>query len=375
MASGAGSHVANIAEGLEAAGHRVTVVTGQDEPRVSSSRRVRVEGVRNSRTRGATSVRMAARALAVHRRDPVDLVVGGLAHPTGFVALLVATASRKPLAVIACGEEVTVGHTSRVARWCLWATFKRSRAVAAISEFTKNEVVEMGGPPAHCSIVAPGIDPWPFTVDHAGHRAAVRQRLGLDRRRVVLTVARLEERKGHDVVLDAIRRVASDHPDVHYLVVGAGDDTRLREMAADWRVSDRLTIVPYVPDDELPHIYAAADTFAMTSRPGPKGEVEGFGIVYLEAAASGLACIAGSLGGCPDAVAHGVTGWCVDPTDPEAVALALKSILNDVQATTRMGELGRARVLSSFTTADLRSRIVGILETCVAPRSQGVGVP
>jgi phosphatidylinositol alpha-1,6-mannosyltransferase len=136
-----------------------------------------------------------------------------------------------------------------------------------------------------------------------------------------------------------------------------------------------LTIVPYVPDDELPHIYAAADTFAMTSRPGPKGEVEGFGIVYLEAAASGLACIAGSLGGCPDAVAHGVTGWCVDPTDPEAVALALKSILNDVQATTRMGELGRARVLSSFTTADLRSRIVGILETCVAPRSQGVGAP
>ncbi len=69
-------------------------------------------------------------------------------------------------------------------------------------------------------------------VDLAGDRAAVRQRLGLDRCRVVLTVARLEERKGHDVVLDAIRRVAPDHPDVHYLVVGQGDDSRLREMAA-----------------------------------------------------------------------------------------------------------------------------------------------
>jgi len=367
LVSGAGLHVADVAEGLQLAGHRVTVVMGQGEPGLSWYRVARVETV-GSRVRGTTSLLMAIRTLAVHRRDPVDLVVGGLAHPAGFIGSLAALLMRRPLAVIACGEEVSVGHTSRLARWCLWLTFKRSRAVAAISEFTRDEVIAMGGSPDRCSIVAPGIDAEPFVAPRAADRSAVRERLGLDGRRVVLTVARLEERKGHDVVLDAIRRVVADHPDVHYLIVGMGDDARLRELAHGWDINDRLTIIPHVTSDELPEIFAAADIFAMTSRPGPEGQVEGFGIVYLEAAASELVCIAGSLGGCRDAVDHGVTGWCVDPTDPRAVAVVLKEILDDTHAAKRMGQHGRARVLSSFTKAHLRSRIVDVLEGCVPAR-------
>jgi phosphatidylinositol alpha-1,6-mannosyltransferase len=147
-------------------------------------------------------------------------------------------------------------------------------------------------------------------------------------------------------------------------------------MAARWQVSDRLTIISDVGDDELPQMYAAADIFAMTSRRGPEGEVDGFGIVYLEAAASALACIAGSLGGCRDAVADGVTGWCVDPTDPEAVAVALKSVLDDVDTSTRMGERGRERVLSSFTKARAGSLVVEMLEACASThdsRGRSVG--
>ena len=375
MASGAGKYVANVAEGLTLTGHRVTVLMSQGAPGVSSYRGVRVETVR-SKIRGMTSVMMAVRAMTIHRRDPVDLVVAGLAHPTGVVGLLAAMVIGRPSAVIACGEEVTVGRTSRVARWCLWLTFKRARAVIAISEFTRNEVIAMGGLPARCSVVAPGIDPEHFTVDRSRDRATVRERLGLEGCQIVLTVARLEDRKGHDVVLDAVRRLVADHPGVHYLIVGQGDATRLREMAARWQVSDRLTIISDVGDDELPQMYAAADIFAMTSRRGPEGEVDGFGIVYLEAAASALACIAGSLGGCRDAVADGVTGWCVDPTDPEAVAVALKSVLDDVDTSTRMGERGRERVLSSFTKARAGSLVVEMLEACASThdsRGRSVG--
>ncbi len=328
MVSGAGSYLADVADGLVAAGHRVTVLLAQGEPGTRQRGPVTVETVR-SRVRGATSVKLAIRSLQVHRRDRVDLFVAGLAHPTGFVTMLAATLARRPLAVIALGEDVSIGHTSTVARLCLRETFRRSRIVVALSEFTEAEVTEIGRGRARCSIVPPGIDPAPFVADRAEDRARFRERLGLGDRCVILTVARLEERKGHDTVLAAIHRLHADHPDLHYLIVGQGDDRRLRDMAKGWHLEDRLTIIPYLSNDDLPDAYAAADVFAMLSRPGPQGEVDGFGIVYLEAAASGLPCLAGSLGGCGDAVADGVTGCCVDPRDVDAAAQGLRSILGD----------------------------------------------
>ena len=361
MVSGAAEYVADVAEGLVKAGHRVTVVMGQGEAGLRWHRGIRVDTVR-SKIRGATSAMMAMRAVQIHLRDSVDLVVSGTAQPTGFVAATVAAAIRRPLVVVALGEDVSVGHTSRFARACLWMTFRRSRHVMAASDFTMREVLAFGGSLERCSIVHPGIDVDRFLENRGAPRAETRRRLGLDGRHVVLTVARLEERKGHDIVLDAIHRVLFDHPDVHYLIVGYGDDKRLRDMADKWGINDRLTIVPHMSEDELTDAFAAADVFAMTSRPGPRGEVEGFGIVYLEAAATGLPCIAGSLGGCSDAVVDGVTGWCVDPLDPAAVAAALNSILDDSDKARRMGQSGRQRVCESFTKSALQCRIVEILE-------------
>ena len=223
-----------------------------------------------------------------------------------------------------------------------------------ISAFSRGEVVRFGGSPEHCSVAPPGIDTAPFVAVGEAERRRFRRRFALDDRRVILTVARLDERKGHDVVLAAMASLVAEYDDLHYLIVGQGDPGRLRSMAGDLGVADRLTVVPFLETADLPSAYAAADLFAMASRPDGRSQVEGFGIVYLEAAATGLPCVAGVLGGCPDAVQDGVTGWCVDPLSAPAVAGALRSLL--ASPSWRQTWEPRAAAGSWPTTSARRSR-------------------
>ncbi|MEO5899721.1 MAG: glycosyltransferase family 4 protein [Ilumatobacteraceae bacterium] len=370
LVSGAGAHVADIAEGLVAAGHRVTVLFGQGADGTTIVNGVKVEGA-HSPVPLASSLWMMVRGLRTHHRDRLDLVIAGLAHPTGLVALLVAALCRRPLAIVAHGEEVAVGRTSRLARYCLRVVLGGNRTVLAVSSYTRGEVIAMGGSPAHCFIVPPGIDPAPVTTGST-MRTEFRQRFGLTEAPVVLTVARLEARKGQDVVLEAVH-LLSGYPTLQYVVVGQGDAASLRKTSAEWNMGDRVTVIEYLTPAELPHAYAAADVFAMASRPGAEGEVDGFGIVYLEAADAGLPCVAGNLGGCPDAVADGITGWCVDPRDPSAVAAALKSLLDDPDRARRMGHAGQRRVAEQFTRKVLRTTSTGLLESLARHRRRPRG--
>ena len=177
----------------------------------------------------------------------------------------------------------------------------------------------------------------------------------------MLTMARLEERKGHDMVLAAVAALTAEFPDLHYLVIGTGDPGRLRDMAERLGVTHRLTIIEALDDTTLPSAFAAADVFVMVSRPGGQTEIEGFGIVYLEAAAAGLPCVAGDLGGCPDAVIDGVTGLCVDPHDVNAVAAGLRTIISSPQLAAQMGERGRHHVTANHQRGDLQQTVCALL--------------
>ena len=345
--SGAGHYLADLVDGLATAGHAVTVLhVGGRDYRTEHAGHVQIRPVR-SRVRHTTLMVAVPHALALHLRRPIDVVVAGPAHPTGTAARWIGTLTRRPLVVVAFGEEVA--DTSRSARRFLPSTLRRSRHVIAASSDTRRRVLGFGIPPARCSVVHPTIDPAPFIAIDPNERDRIRRAHGLEGRRVVVTVARLEARKGHDVVIDAIDRLGPDFRDVHYLVIGQGEQSRIRAAAANHNMADRFTIIDDLPHDRVQEGYAAGDVFAMLSRPGPRNEVEGFGIVYLEAAAAGLACVAGNLGGCQDAVAHNETGLCVDPRDPTAVADALRTVLGSPNLARRFGENGRQRVLAEFT--------------------------
>ena len=170
------------------------------------------------------------------------------------------------------------------------------------------------------------------------------------------------------MVVRALPRLIRDIPDLHYLVVGKGDPDDLKALAASEGVADRITIVDYVSEGDLPTLYHLCDLYAMVSRWDPiTKEVEGFGICYLEAGACGKPCVAGSVGGCGDAVEDGVTGLVVDPTDNDAVYEALRALLTDPDRSHVMGQAGRRRVKDLFTKEDTLCSTQKVLTSSIRP--------
>ena len=185
-----------------------------------------------------------------------------------------------------------------------------------------------------------------------------RRHFGLDPEvPLVVGVSRLVPRKGFDVLLDAVATLDG----VHIVIAGGGRDAdRLARRAAG--LGPRARLLGPVSDDELPMLYGCADVFAMPCRERWAGlEAEGFGIVFLEAAACGIPAIAGASGGAAEAVADGETGYVVEPRDVHALADALDRLLGDAALRARLGSAARARVESALLVRHARrsSRTAG----------------
>jgi phosphatidylinositol alpha-1,6-mannosyltransferase len=184
---------------------------------------------------------------------------------------------------------------------------------------------------------------------------------------MVLCVSRLVTRKGQDVLIRSMDVVRTLVPDAVLVVVGDGPDAgRLRDLART-APAGSVVFAGAVPDDELPAHYGACDVFAMPCRSRWGGlEVEGFGIVFLEAAAAGRAVVAGRSGGAAEAVLDGETGLLVEGREPKAVALAVARLLLDPALRGRMGAAGRARVEARFTWTGQSERLAEVLRESVA---------
>lgn len=223
-----------------------------------------------------------------------------------------------------------------------------------LSDRTVGTLADAVGPDAAARAVrlSPGVDPETFAgADPAGGRA-VRARYGIaPDAPVVLCAARLVPRKGQDVLVRALPEVLRDVPDARLLIVGDGPDAdRLRRLVRDHGLADRVILAGGHPHSAMPAFYAAADVFAMPSRSRRGGlEVEGLGIVYLEAQAAGLPVVVGRSGGAPDAVRDGGTGFVVDGTDPHDVATRLIELLADPVRRRRMGAEGPDWVRGAWT--------------------------
>lgn len=249
-----------------------------------------------------------------------------------------------------------------------------SRHIVAAGNYPAAECRRLAGdrtPPI--TVIPPGVDVDRFRpLDHAT-RHEVRAGFGLpEAGPLVVGVSRLVPRKGFDVLIDAAARLQSQGaaPGLTVAIAGGGrDHDRLAKRIAATGAPARL--LGRVPDADLPALYAAADVFAMVCR-GNRWfgiEQEGFGIVYLEAAACGVPQIAGATGGTADAVEDGETGIVVaNPQDPAAVAAALRRLLGDRDVRGRMGAASRARAEREFTYETLAARLDAVLESLEAAR-------
>ena len=233
---------------------------------------------------------------------------------------------------------------------------ERAARVTAISRFTGRVIRTVVRPDVPVSLLPPGVDIERFRPADVG--GDVRRRYGLFDRPVVACVSRLVERKGQDVLIRAMPAIRRRVPDACLLIVGGGPDRPRLETLASSAPAGSVILAGELADDVLPSVYAAADVFAMPCRSRFAGlEVEGFGIVFLEAAASGKPAVAGNSGGAAEAVMDGETGLVVDGRHEGAVAEAVSALLADPARAAAMGKAGRARAERLFAWPRLADRL------------------
>lgn len=237
--------------------------------------------------------------------------------------------------------------------------------VTYLGDYFRTRLARAIGPGgARLERLAPGVDTAKFRPDLvAGEGAAIRRELGLADRPVIVCVSRLVPRKGQDTLIRALPEVRRRVRDAALLIVSGGPDAdRLRKLARASGVADHVVFTGSVPAEALPHYYAAGDVFAMPCRSRRGGlEVEGLGIVYLEASATGLPVVAGDSGGAPDAVRDGETGFVVGGRDVPALADRLVTLLSDRALAERMGKAGRAWVETDWRWDVIADRMATLL--------------
>jgi phosphatidylinositol alpha-1,6-mannosyltransferase len=302
------------------------------------------------------SRRVRSAVLALARDIGASLVVIDPALPLGLLGPQLGM----PYGVVAHGAEVTVPARLPGARQLLARVVSQASLVVAAGDYPAGEVRRVVGvhmPPT--VVVPPGVDVERFHPLEPAARAAARRRLGLPPDgRLVVSVSRLVPRKGMDVLVEAAALLAPARPDLVVAIGGTGRDaSRIARLAS--RLQAPVHLLGRVADADLPALDASADVWAMLCRNRWLGlEQEGFGIVFLEAAACGVAQVAGRSGGAGDAVLDGRTGLVIDrPGDLVVVTEALARLLDDAELRARLGEAARERAVASFDYTELAARL------------------
>ena len=290
---------------------------------------------------------LAGRVRALAAQTGAGLVVLDPALPVG----LVGPGLGLPYAVIVHGAEIALPGRLPAGRQLLGRVLSRAALVVAGGNYPAAEARAAAGHDLPMVLVPPGVDTGRFRPLDLPARQAVRARLGIPAdARLVLAVSRLVPRKGIDSLLAAATLLAPERPDLVVAVVGGGRDRGRLERLATAGGAD-VRFLGKIPDDDLPGVLATADVFAVPCRRRWGGlEQEGFGIVFLEAAACGVPQVAGDSGGAAEAVESGRTGFVVgEPDDPGAVAAALARLLDDDDLRHRQGREARRRVEEQFS--------------------------
>ena len=291
-------------------------------------------------------------ALALRHR--IDAVHAGRVLPEGLVGWLVARLTGRPLVVYSHGEELTTWRQAMKMRAMVW-TYRHADLVVANSEFTRDELVKLGVAPGKIALLYPGVD-----VDHFRPGLPcddLKASLGLaEGEKLIVSVGRLSRRKGFDQVIRSLPLLLQRGLAVRYAVIGIGEDLAyLQALARELEVSERVHFLGHVAPGDLPRWYNAADVVTMPNRE-IDGDTEGFGMVFMEAAACAKPTVAGLAGGTGAAVIDEVTGLRVEGASTEAIADALVRVLGDSTLARRLGEQGYARALREFSWQQVAGR-------------------
>lgn len=300
---------------------------------------------------------LALQLIKYKRLYKPDAVISMLWFPEGLANFISNFfSSQIPHFVFAHGVEVLESHSTfkkRIRSYLSFIknlVFQTADTVFAVSAFTKEQVA------TKCKVfnekivvVNNGVDLNIFYPVKA--RTDLLEKYQLQNKTTFLTITRLGDYKGIDYVLQALSLIVNTHKNIQYLIGGIGSDLeRLKTIVADLKLQNHVTFVGKIPETELLDYYNLADCFILNSRVDLKApNYEGFGIVFLEAAACEKPIIAGNSGGIPDAVSHGENGWLVNPENPHEIASVMLNFLNSPEIGIKYGKQGRLRIEKGFT--------------------------
>jgi phosphatidylinositol alpha-1,6-mannosyltransferase len=292
--------------------------------------------------------RVARNLSRIIKQSNIQVAAFGAAAPLGLLSASMKRAGIRKTVALTHGHEVWWAKVFpfTLAMRRIGSTID---SLTFLGEFTQRAISHSLSKTAAQQMVkiAPGID-----VDHfcPQDSTALRKELKLENKRVIVSVGRLVHRKGQDHLIQALPQILKSVPDAHILMVGQGPYLpHLKKLVARHNLNDHVSFIGRIQYAQLPQYICAGDIFAMPSRSRFFGlEVEGLGIVYLEASACGLPVIAGSSGGAPDAVLDGVTGFVVDGENNEEIAAAAIRLLNDVDGAKAMGTAGREWIIENW---------------------------
>lgn len=301
---------------------------------------------------------IAASALVIRHR--IQMVHAGKNLPEGFVAYLLRRFFGVPYVIYAHGEEITVCSENAKLSRHQRPVYQNAAAVVVNSRYTYGLVSELGVDPRRIAIISPGVDPDRFAPGPVPSELG--RKLNVEGKLVLLTVGRLQRRKGHDKVIEALPSILERVPNLVYLIAGDGEEEpALRRLAEQRGVNEAVRFLGRIAEEQLPTLYNLADIFLMANRTMPGGDVEGFGIVFLEASACGKVVVGGRSGGTVDAVRNGVTGLLIDGESQEAIVEAVVRLATNRELRDEMGQHGREMVIAEYDWKVVAARIESVV--------------
>jgi phosphatidylinositol alpha-1,6-mannosyltransferase len=334
-------------------GHEVTVFTSQQgDTSVYDQQWIDKFGVRVIRDQSKIllpSWRVTRAAKKIVAAKNIDVVVFGAAAPLALMSPSLRKSGVKKIIALTHGHEVWWAKIFPF-RLAIKRIGKNVDHLTYLGEFTRQAISKPLTRKSTTEMVkiAPGIDTAHFIPQPDAMQK--RKELGLQDKKIIISVGRLVHRKGQDNLIQAMPAVLKKIPNAHLLLVGEGPYRKhLEKLVMKSSLEQNVTFAGRIMYDRLPSYLSAADLFAMPSRSRFFGlEVEGLGIVYLEASACGIPVVAGNSGGAPDAVLEGVTGLCVDGTNIEQITAAIVEICSDAERASHMGAAGRNWIVNQW---------------------------
>ncbi len=302
-------------------------------------------------------------SLPLIRKEKIGCIHCGHVLSTGIIGLILKKCFKMPYVIYTHSADILEFQKYWPIKKLLQSILNNAAQVSCNSQFTYDKLLDLGVDSKKIKLIYPKTDFLKF--DRSIETESIIDRYNLAGKKIILSINRLIERKGNDMMIRSLPAILKEIPNAVYIIGGQGRyEDKLQEMVKEFHVETEVIFVKNLSNDEVIKFYKSCDVFVMPSRTLRQEDTEGFGVVFLEANACGKPVIGGRSGGIPEAVAEGYSGLLVDPLKVDEIAKAVISLLKDKEYALRLGAQGKKRVQeqfdSRFYVKDIKDLMDGI---------------